>query len=109
MDRLEADPQFRRWRDNVRATLIPLLDDSNVCLSIVPTGEPDIKFAVELGLMIMMDKPILTVITPGAVCPPKLALVSDMIVECDIRTPEGRDQLERALQTFADRANDPGV
>jgi hypothetical protein len=59
-----------------------MIEGSAVGVSIVPTDPDgvDVKFAVELGLMIMMDKPICLVVQPGTEIPAHLKRVADEIV-----------------------------
>jgi hypothetical protein len=83
MNDIENDPEFQAWKRNVQTNLIPKLEGSSSVVSIMPQGEPDVKYAVELGLSIMMDKPIILVVAPGTKVPAKLALVADDIVEAD--------------------------
>lgn len=83
MSGYENDPEFIEWRNRVQADLVPKLEDSAMTISLVPEGETDIKFAVELGLSIMMDKPIIAVFRPGTKIPERLARVADEIVEAD--------------------------
>lgn len=45
-------PEWAEWADRVRADLLPKLQGSGATVSIVPDGEGDVKFAVELGLSI---------------------------------------------------------
>jgi hypothetical protein len=94
------DPAFRAWQKRVREDLVPKLRDSAVVMSLVPTGPTDIKFAVELGLSIMMDKPILAVVAPGTKVPDKLVRVADRIIEGDIATEAGRVKLQAALTAY---------
>ncbi len=49
-------------------------------VSLVPKGPADMKFAVELGLSIMLDKPFIAVVAPGQEVPAKLRAVADRIV-----------------------------
>lgn len=74
-------PEFKAYADRTMAELVPLINDSAISISVLPSGETDVKFAVELGFLIMLDKPIIIVVEPGAKVPPKLALVADVIVE----------------------------
>jgi hypothetical protein len=53
---------------------------------------------VELGLSILLDKPIIAVVKPGTRVPNKLVLVADRIVEGDITTPTGQQRLAVALR-----------
>lgn len=100
VSRYEDDPEFIAWQDEVRRDLIPKLEDSGAVVSLVPEGETDVKFAVELGLSIMMDKPIVAVIRPGTKMPSKLALVADHIVEADLTTRAGQERLQEKLSAL---------
>lgn len=74
------DPRAREWLRQVRKGLVPKLQDSAMSMVLV-TGEVDVKFAVELGLSILMDKPIIVAVTPGTPVPDKLVRIADEIVE----------------------------
>jgi hypothetical protein len=77
------------WAKHVLDEVVPKIEGSTVTISLVPTGETDVKFAVELGLSIMLDKPILAVVQPGTKIPGHLARVADRIVEFRDDDPEG--------------------
>lgn len=83
-DDIENDPEFRKWARRIEAELVPMIDGSSCTVSLVPRGPSDVKFAVELGLSIMMDKPIILAIMPGMKIPAKLAKVADDIIEVDV-------------------------
>lgn len=91
------NPEWRAYVERVRTELIPKLDQSAASVSLVPSGETDVKFAVELGLSIMLDKPIVAVVTPGTRVPAKLAAVADCIVEGDLDDPTMAERLNAAL------------
>lgn len=96
---MSDDEQTERWKQHIKDELVPMLEDSKVVLSIVPPEDKlDAKFAVELGLSIMMDKPIICVVTPGTKVPNKLVLIADSIIEADVSTGKGREALVKALQ-----------
>ena len=82
----EYGPEFDTFVENGRETLVPKIEGTSLFVSITPASpeKVDIKFAVELGLAIMYDKPILSVIQPGTKIPEKLARVVDRFVELDI-------------------------
>lgn len=93
----EDDREYKDWEHSVRTELIPKLEASSMTVSLVPTGETDIKFAVELGLSIMLDKPIIAVVQPGAKVPERLVRVADDIIEADLRTERGREIIQAKL------------
>lgn len=99
-DDIRDDPEFQRWEEEVQISLVPKIDGSVATISLVPTGKTDVKFALELGLSIMLDKPILAVVAPGAEVPERLRRVIDAVVEADIETPEGREVLQTGIQKF---------
>lgn len=73
---------FEEFEQNVRENLIPKIQDSNIFVSIVPNPENvDVKFAIELGIAIMLNKPIIAAIKPGVKISEKLSKVVDRFVE----------------------------
>lgn len=93
----EYGPEFDEFSRRCREELLPKIKDSDICMSIVP-NDTDIKFAVELGLSIMLNKPIVALIPPGRKIPEKLARVVDRFVELDLNDPSGRQRLEEVLR-----------
>lgn len=86
------------WVGHVLNELVPMLQDSEVVASFVPDGETDVKFALETGLAIMLDKPIILVVGPGVRVPAKLLRVADAVVEGDMSTEQGRQSLLERLK-----------
>lgn len=72
------------WTKQVRDELVPKIRGSDFVASLFTGGEADIKFAVETGLSILLDKPIIVVVPPGVALPDKLVRVADRIVEADV-------------------------
>jgi hypothetical protein len=93
----EERAEWDRFVEHARRTTVEGMARSAFVMSIVPSGEVDIKFAVELGLAIMLDKPILAVVMPGAAVPGRLRRVADELVVADIDTEAGRRTLAEAL------------
>lgn len=97
------DPEYRAWVEDVRTGLIPKLEESAITVSLIPEGETDIKFAVELGLSIMLDKPIIAVVGPGVRVPERLLRVADEVVEGDVTTEAGQAELMEKLTAMMKR------
>jgi hypothetical protein len=102
-DDITNDPEFIAWRDRVKEEVLPKLKDSSFTISIMPNGDPDIKYAVELGLSIMLDKPIIVAISPGATVPAKLVKVADEIVEVDMSNSRTRILAASRVREAIDR------
>lgn len=90
-------PEARAWLRRADAELVPMIQDSAATVSIVPSGETDIKFAVELGLSIMLDKPIILAVMPGAKIPDHLSRVADKLLEFDPADPSLSPRIKAAL------------
>jgi len=94
-------PEFDKWVQRIRKELIPKISESAVFVSVTPSSpeEVDVKFAVELGLAIMMDKPIIATCRPGTKIPAKFAAVVDRFVEMDCdNMPESSQRLAEVIK-----------
>jgi hypothetical protein len=103
------DPDFKEWKKDVEENLVPKLRNSSICVTLAPRGEPDSKFAVELGMMIMLDKPIVIVKEPGQVVPPKLLAVADEVVEVDWNDKEAMVEAQQKIGAAMERLSLPNV
>ena len=99
------DPDVLRWMRRTRDKLPEMIDSSRAVISIVPENgmKTDVKFAVELGFSIMLNKPIVAVIRPGSHVPDKLVRVADEIIECDMETEADREKLAASIADFMQR------
>lgn len=98
----ELSPEEReQWEDFVnhfRTEALEKITESRAFISLVPHEEDvDVKFAVELGAAIMLNKPIIAVAFPGVPVPEKLRLIADHVIEGDIDTEEGQKEVAIAL------------
>jgi hypothetical protein len=101
------DPGFQEYAQHVRDELIPMIQDSAVAMSLVPPDNvPDVKFAVELGYMIMLNKPIIALLRRGATPPEKLVLVADELVEGEIDEPDFQERLMAAITRVKNKLGD---
>jgi hypothetical protein len=97
----ELEPDEREvWDEFVnhfRKEALGKIADSDMFFSICPENDWDVKYAVELGAAIMMDKPIIVMAHPGVELPAKLVAVADEVVHADIDTSEGREALKETI------------
>jgi len=97
------DPDVKAWMAEVAENLVPMLAGSDLNVSLVKGGtaaETDVKFAVELGFSIMMDKPILAVVLDGKPIPPKLLKIADGVLNLhdrELGTPVGQEKVSKAI------------
>ena len=105
----ELSPKDRRdwehWVTSVREGTVKQMADSAFVASLVPGEDgPDIKFAVELGLAIMLGKPIVAIAIAGRPVPGKLREIADAVIEIsDMDTEAGQAELQAKLLPLLDR------
>ncbi len=97
-----TDPDFKAFAAHVHAHLIPMMMDVDSVVSLVPKGEADVKYAVELGLAIMLDKPLMLAVPKGIKVPEHLARVADGIVYVDFSDPEATGIAQAKIAAMID-------
>lgn len=87
--------------------LQPKLEQSGFVMSLVPDQDKvDVKFALETGMAILMDKPIVIVAIPGTHIPSKLRKVADEVIVSDIRTPAGQRHVSEVIARMMKKLDD---
>jgi len=62
-----------------------------------PPGEADLQQAVEIGMSLLLDKPLIIVCPPGRVVPAQLRRVANAVIEGEPGTPGFDSLLSKAL------------
>jgi hypothetical protein len=101
-----GSPEFKKFERLVKSGLYPKIANSAVGISLVPSKEPDVKFCIELGAMIMYDKPIILVVAPGSKVPERLVRLADAIIEGDINSDEAQHKLIEAIERVTEEVDD---
>ena len=76
------DPEAQRWIADVQENMVPKMEASGAVVSI-QTGKTDVKLAVELGMALLLGKPLILAYTPGVELPEGLRRAADDVVEFD--------------------------
>jgi hypothetical protein len=90
------DPEVQQWAQTVIDELVPKIRSSAMAMTVY-TGSADVKLAVELGFSMLLDKPLIVAVTPGATVPPKVMAVADEIVEVDLGNPAHQQRIADAV------------
>lgn len=100
-----TSPEWKAYAAHAANDLIPKVTSSAVTLALVPDPETelDMKFCIELGACIMLDKPILGIAVPGQRIPERYLRVADEVLYIDLSTPEGQEELQQGLTSFMQR------
>lgn len=100
-------PEWEEYAKQVREELVPMVGDSSIAvLSVVPPDKLDVAFAVQLGCMILLDKPIIAIVNRGSKVPNKLAIVADEIVEGSIGEPGFETRFRAAISRITAKLED---
>jgi hypothetical protein len=94
-------PEWDRFVAHQREHTVKAMQESAYVMSLIPeAGKVDIKFAVELGMAIMLDKPILALVQPGTPVPPGIWKIATGVIVADLDTESGRDKAARGIKEF---------
>ena len=98
-DRQTMANQIRELRRHAKRDLYPKMAESAMFLSLYPSdGTPDAKFCLELGMAIMLDKPIIAVTKRGVPVAKHMLRVADKVVELDWDDPDATaEALRKAM------------
>ena len=100
-------PEWDKFAAYQREYTVKAMEASAYVMSIIPKpGEVDVKFAVELGMAIMLGKPIFAMAQPGTPIPQGLRKAADVVIVADLDTETGRRQATRQLKEFTTRFDD---
>lgn len=87
-----------RFKLEAKERLFPKMEASDVFMSITPREGFDAKFCLELGTAIMMDKPVIALVSPGKVLSNHMRRVADYIVE--VTDLKNADEIAERLQSI---------
>lgn len=95
----------RAWRDYTRAfrrDVFPHLVGSSHMLLIAADADPgdiDLRQATELGLMLLLGKPLVVIVPVGQTIPATLRRAADVVIDdCDLADPKTQDRNAEAFR-----------
>jgi len=90
--------EWREYSVRVVEEMLPKLTDSR-CMAMLLSGtDPDVKMAVELGFALLLDKPLILLVTPNTAVPERLRRAADAIVVGEIQHPNTQKELAAAIK-----------
>jgi hypothetical protein len=95
--------QDRAWADyskHFREYALPKIMSSAVALTIYSGdgSDFDVKQATELGAILLLDKPLILLSSPGVTLPSRLARAADLIIED--WSPDNHDAQDRLAEAL---------
>lgn len=92
---------------HVRRELIGKIDKPPIAIMPVLDDEPDAYSALQLGMCLLLGKPLLLITAPGVAIPDSLRRAADTVVEADTDTVQGRTAIALAIARMTDAAVAP--
>lgn len=102
-DQAMSQEEWDRFEAEVREQVVDKMVDSALVTTLNPAEqEPDVKLAVEVGMTILLDKPMLLIAREGDYIPPMLERVAHAVIRHsgDLASAEGKEELWTALKPF---------
>lgn len=85
------------WAHRVETQLIPMIKEAAM-VSLIPPGEdPDVKVAVELGMTLLLDKPLILIVPEDRWIPVRLRRAADAVVEWSDDSAEMQRRMQEAM------------
>lgn len=99
------EEEWQRFENEVREQVVDKMAHSALVTTLNPGDRgPDVKLAVEVGMTILLDKPMLVIARDGDDVPEMLARVAHAVIRHsgDLDTEEGKQELFDQLKPYLD-------
>lgn len=99
------EQEWQRFENEVREQVVQGMAKSALVTTINPGDrEPDVKLAVEVGMTILLDKPMVLIAREGDDIPEALERIAYAVIRHsgDLDTDEGKQELWEALKPYLD-------
>jgi hypothetical protein len=90
---------LRGFADGARRDTIPKMQGSLFCMMILD-GEPDIKLALEIGMALLLDKPLFIVAVGNIWISPRLRQIADAVIEGPAFDESMKERIQAAVGKF---------
>jgi hypothetical protein len=99
---MTEDERLKAWVAEKAARVLPEIENSGAFVSFAFEGDmPNPDAALELGLAIFLDKPVMVVAKPGQYVSGKLRAIADELIRVDINDPASGDKIQQAIARMA--------
>lgn len=94
-----SEAKLQAYYRYAKEDLFPKMKSSSISITIA--GEPDPKLCLELGAMILFDKPIIVLVPEGHTLPANLKRVAAAIVYGNPQNPHTMKELQNAITSVS--------
>ena len=89
--RRAAERELNEFLDDWRERVLPNIEQSAAVLVIAPEDKhADLKIAIEVGMAILLEKPLIVFKPKDRDAAPRLLTIADLVIEGDIKTDGDR-------------------
>lgn len=101
---IQLNPEEQRVLDELfeeaRTGMLPKMK-SSAFVMVALTGEMDLALALQVGVVILLEKPLLLLVMKNAWAPQRLRALADAVVSIDdMETPEACEKVKQGLETM---------
>lgn len=96
-------PEWAAFEHNIRTNMLPKMRESATVLALAPdiSQDLDLRFAIQIGACILLEKPLLVLAMKGRTLPPKLVQIADRIIYAEgPNDPKLQDEVAKFMNDF---------
>jgi hypothetical protein len=94
----DIDEVMEHLADNARKDIIPKMRSSVFCMAVVvPKDDVDPYLALQVGVALLLEKPLIIVATGNVWIPARVRQIADAVVEADAVNDELKERLQLAI------------
>ncbi len=98
------NPGFRRYAKHFLKNVRPEIARSSYFVAIAPQGTcADVQMATEIGMAIMLDKPLIVIAPEGRHVAERLLRIADHVIVGNADTDAGREEIARKLEALTNQ------
>lgn len=88
---------MRELADDARCDIMPKMRVSKFCMVCLAPEAEDIYLALQIGIALLFDKPLIIIATDNVWIAPRLRALADVVVEGDIKTEEMKERVRLGI------------
>lgn len=98
----EIDEFLHELTENAERDIRPKMRASKFCITVLVPDGNDTYLALQLGMALLLDKPLLLVGIDNAWIPPRLRLLADVVVEVEsMKTEAAKERVAEGIKELA--------
>ena len=92
--------ELEAWLAENAGEILPRMRASKVCLTVLLPGHVDAFLALQVGMALLLDKPLIIIGVDNAWLPERVRQVADVIIEGSMKDPATAERAKEALRSI---------